>query len=266
MSDFVSVGRGSSPLILSMPHSGTAMPAGLESRLVSRERGIEDTDWWIDKLYQPIARDLDASIVHTAMSRTVIDVNRDPSGASLYPGKATTGLVPLETFDGRPLYLSGEEPDPMEIETRREHYFAPYHTALASEIGRVKRRHGFALLYDCHSIRSRVPRLFEGLLPVFNIGSNDGASCTPEVSQAIGDICRASGFETVVNGRFKGGWITRHYGAPEAGVQAVQMEIACRGYMDEDPPAWNANKIERMRTILTEVLSAFLAAAAPAHT
>jgi len=266
LSDFVSVGRGSSPLILSMPHSGTAMPPGLEERLVSRERGLFDTDWWIDQLYQPLARELDASFVHTVMSRTVIDVNRDPSGASLYPGQATTGLVPLETFDGKPLYINGEEPDPMEIETRREHYFTPYHTALAGEIARVKRQHGCALLYDCHSIRSRVPRLFEGVLPVFNIGSNDGKSCSPKAVEAVAEACRASGLETVVDGRFKGGWITRHYGASGQGVDAIQMEIACRGYMDEDPPAWNGEKITRMRAVLKDVLKAFLASAAPAKT
>ncbi|MCF1504393.1 N-formylglutamate deformylase [Afifella sp. H1R] len=261
MRDFITVGRGGSPLILSFPHTGTAIPPELETRLVSRERAILDTDWWIDRLYGPIAKQLDASIVHTVMSRSVIDVNRDPSGVSLYPGQATTGLVPTETFDGEPLYRPGEEPDAAEIDVRRESWFAPYHAALEAEIARVKSRHGFAVLYDCHSIRSVIPRLFEGELPVFNLGTNAGASCAPEMQAAVADVCAASDFPSIVNGRFKGGWITRHYGRPDERVHALQMELACRGYMDEDPVAWNEEKAEAMRSVLTKALTALLVAA-----
>ncbi|WP_026380018.1 N-formylglutamate deformylase [Afifella pfennigii] len=261
MSDFVSIGRGGSPLILSMPHAGTAMPVGLEYRLVSRERALADTDWWIDRLYQPLVAELDASFVATSMSRTVIDVNRDPSGTPLYPGLATTDMVPLTTFEGLPLYLSGEEPDAAEIKVRHEHYFCPYHTALSAEIARVHARHGYALLFDCHSIRSRVPRLFDGMLPVFNIGTNDGKSCASSLAASVVGACRASGFETVLNGRFKGGYITRHYGRPGKHVEAVQMEIAARSYMDEEPPVWNAKKAARLRAILKDVLQAYVAAA-----
>jgi N-formylglutamate deformylase len=169
----------------------------------------------------------------------VIDVNRDPSGVSLYPGQATTGLVPLETFDGEPLYESGKAPDSAEIERRKAAYFLPYHDTLAAEIARLRKVHKTVVVYDCHSIRSQIPRLFEGDLPVFNIGSNSGASCDPAMSSAVEAHAKASGLPYAVNGRFKGGYITRHYGQPDKGVHAIQMELACRGYIADPPTPLN---------------------------
>jgi N-formylglutamate deformylase len=177
----------------------------------------------------PSPAHLGATMMHTTISRTVIDVNRDPSGASLYPGQATTGLCPTETFDGEPLYREGRNPDSAEIERRRSDWFDPYHASLRSEIARLRAMHPRVVLYDAHSIRSVVPRLFDGSLPLFNIGTNSGASCDPALTEAVEAICRTSG-STAVNGRFKGGWITRHYGRPEDGVHAIQMELAMRGY------------------------------------
>jgi formiminoglutamase len=162
----------------------------------------------------------------------VIDVNRDPSGVSLYPGQATTGLCPTETFDGEPLYHDGMEPDEAEI-ARRRNYFGMYHDALAGEIARLREIHDHVVLYDCHSIRSKIPRLFQGDLPNFNIGTNDGKSCDARITERVAEMCAETGLPYVVNGRFKGGYITRHYGRPEDGVHAIQMELACRGYMDE---------------------------------
>lgn len=225
-----------SPLILSMPHCGTDVPEGIHQRLTDSGRMLHDTDWWIAQLYD-FADELEASVVRTRVSRYVIDVNRDPAGHSLYPGQATTELCPTMTFDGEPLYNSGQEPDIDEIDARRRNWFMPYHYALAAEIERVKARHGFALLYDCHSIRSLVPRLFEGELPVFSIGTNNGASCAKELQQAvINSIKSQQQFSHVVNGRFRGGYITRHYGRPDNGVHALQMELAQRAYMQETPP------------------------------
>lgn len=257
MSGFLEVREGASSLILSMPHGGRELVPGLAERLTEAGRALADTDWWIERLYD-FAGDLDASVVRTQLSRTVIDVNRDPSGASLYPGQATTGLCPTETFDGVPLYGDGAAPDAGEIADRTQRYFAPYHAALAAQIERAKAAHGYALLYDCHSIRSVVPRLFEGALPVFNIGTNEGASCAPGVQQAIADVCAATeGYSHVVNGRFKGGWITRHYGRPDAGVHAVQMELAQHAYMDEAPPwTFDEAKAARLRPVLRAVLQA----------
>lgn len=262
MSDFLTLRRGGGPLILSLPHTGTTMPPEVAAGLADADLALKDTDWWIDRLYAPLAEALDATTVHTALSRTAIDVNRDPSGRSLYPGQATTGLAPLETFDGEPLYRPDAEPDEAEIARRRSRWFDPYHTALAAELARLRREHGLVLLYDCHSIRSRVPRLFPGELPVFNIGSNDGRSCAPEIAEAAAAICGRSGMSTVVDGRFKGGWITRHYGRPEHGVHALQMELACRAYMDEAPPRFDEARAERLRGVLSDMLDAMLSALA----
>jgi formiminoglutamase len=230
--DWLTVERREAPLILSFPHTGTEIPDDYAEGLVSLPLARKDADWWIDLLYG-FARDLGATFVHTAISRTVIDVNRDPSGASLYPGQATTDLCPTLTFDGEPLYRPGQEPDAASIAKRRATYFDPYHQVLAGEIARLRAAHKCIVVYDCHSIRSVIPRLFEGTLPNFNIGTNAGASCAPELTAAVEDACRSTEFTRVVNGRFKGGWITRSFSAPEKGVHAIQMELACRGYMRE---------------------------------
>ncbi|TKB55295.1 MAG: N-formylglutamate deformylase, partial [Mesorhizobium sp.] len=225
---WLTVTQGTAPLLVSIPHTGIDL-AGLDSRLISTWLGRRDADWWIDKLYD-FAEDLGATVVHTAISRTVIDVNRDPSGVSLYPGQTTTGLCPTETFDGDPLYRKGEEPGPSEIDERREKFFVPYHSALQAEIDRLRALHGKIVVYDCHSIRSVLPRLFEGKLPVFNLGTNDG---DPALQATVGQILAETGESFVVNGRFKGGWITRHFGQPQNGVHALQMELSNRGYLRE---------------------------------
>jgi formiminoglutamase len=265
--DWLQVHRGDAPLVVSFPHTGTEIPPDIEARLVSPWLARKDADWWVDQLYD-FARDLGATTVRTAISRTVVDVNRDPSGASLYPGQATTELCPTTTFDGEPLYQAGEEPGETEIIRRRETWFLPYHDALAGEIERLRALHGQVVLYEAHSIRSRISRLFDGELPNFNIGTNSGASCASELAVAVEAACAASGFSHVLNGRFKGGWTTRRYGQPQTGVHAIQMELACRGYMDDpvEPPtpdAWPAPyrpaQAAPMRAALTQVLKAALA-------
>jgi N-formylglutamate deformylase len=231
---WLTVRQGRAPLLVSLPHTGTEIPAEIEARLVSPWLARKDTDWWIDRLYA-FAADLDATIVQTAISRTAVDVNRDPSGASLYPGQATTELCPTLTFDGEPLYRAGSEPTPDEIARRRASTFEPYHAELEAELARLRGLHERVVLYDAHSIRSVIPRLFDGQLPQFNIGTNSGASCDAALTQAVEAICDASGLGRVTNGRFKGGFITRRHGAPQRGVHAIQMELACRGYMREEP-------------------------------
>jgi formiminoglutamase len=226
------VRRGEAPLIVSIPHAGTEIPPHLDGRFVSPWLARCDADWWVDQLYA-FAGELGATVIATRLSRSVIDVNRDPSGASLYPGMATTELCPTTTFDGEPLYRRGHPPDQAEIGVRRELFFDPYHAALSEEIARLRASHGVVALYDAHSIRSRVRRLFDGELANFNIGTNSGASCDPALTARVEAICDGSGGSRVTNGRFKGGYITRRYGAPDAGVHAIQMELACRGYMAE---------------------------------
>ncbi|MDE8345260.1 MAG: N-formylglutamate deformylase [Acidocella sp.] len=230
---FLHIHRGASRLILSIPHAGTEIPAAFEPDLVSLWRARKDADWWLPELYA-FAEALGATIIRTAISRSIIDVNRDPSGASLYPGQVTTGLCPTETFDGEPLYHDGTRLDNAAMAGRREIYFDPYHAAIRAEIMRLRHFHDQVVLYDCHSIRSVIPRLFPGRLPNFNIGTNDGKACEADLCARVAAICAAdTAHDYVVNGRFKGGWITRRYGDPASGVQAIQMELACRGYMDE---------------------------------
>jgi N-formylglutamate deformylase len=250
------------PLVLSMPHAGIDIPASHADGLTSPWLARRDADWWIDKLYD-FGASLGATIVRTTISRTVIDVNRDPTGTSLYPGQATTELCPTTTFDGEPLYRSGRAPDAAAIALRRDSYYRPYHDALAAELKRLKEQHPVVVLYECHSIRSRIPRLFDGELPNFNLGTHNGASCAPALTVAVEEICDATSFSRVTNGRFKGGYITRHYGQPHAGVHALQMELACRGYMpekpgpvgpDDWPPHYDESYAAPMREALRAVL------------
>ena len=256
--DWLSISPGNAPIIVSIPHAGTDVPEDILSSLRSLELARHDADYFVDRLYA-FAASLGATIIRTTISRTVIDVNRDPSGQSLYPGQATTGLCPETSFDGASLYKSGMEPDGAEAARRRARFFNPYHAAILSQISRLRRAHKHIVLYDAHSILSEVPRLFEGELPQFNIGSFDGRSCASSLTEGVAAAC--SGHSTVVNGRFKGGWITRHYGDPENGIHAIQMELAMRGYLDESgpwPPVWDTARAERLQPALRDVLSACL--------
>ncbi len=260
--DWLTIRRGSAPVVLSIPHAGVEIPSDIETRLVSPWLARKDADWWVDRLYE-LAGITELTVVHTSISRTVIDVNRDPSGASLYPGQATTELCPSTTFDGEPLYQSGEVPTAAEIETRKARWFVPYHDALSAELQRLRSVHDHVVLYDAHSVRSSVPRLFEGILPHFNIGTNGGASCAPGLTAFAEAVCDATSFSRVTNGRFRGGFITRHHGKPQAGVHAIQMELACRGYLAEPigqveeaswPPPFDDLYAEPMTFALGEVL------------
>ncbi len=239
-SDWLHIARRDAPLIISIPHAGAEF-VGAERRFVSPWLARRDADWHLRAFYD-FADDLGATIVETSISRSIIDVNRNPDGVSLYPGQATTELCPTTTFDGDPLYRDGAPPGEAEIAARRARYYAPYHEALRSEIARLSRTHARVALYDAHSIRSVIPRLFEGELPVFNLGTNSRRSCSPGLRDRLAETLAASGQNFVVDGRFKGGWITRSFGAPETGVEAVQLEFACRAYMAEparpDPDNW----------------------------
>lgn len=256
----IHVHHGTAPLIVAMPHTGIDL-AELDNHFASPWLARRDADWHIETLYS-FARELGATIVRTTISRSVIDVNRDPSGASLYPGQATTELCPTTTFDGELLYRAGT-PDATEIARRRVAYFDPYHFALAAEVERLRAAHPRIVLYDAHSIRSRIPRLFDGELPQFNIGTNNDATCNPALTAAVSAACTA---DHIVNGRFKGGWTTRHYGRPAQGVHAIQMELAIRGYAAEPSvpdainwpprydPAYAAPLVATLRNVLNTCL------------
>ncbi len=250
----VTIKQGDSPLILAQPHGGTYIPDNLMARLTPLGKGLNDTDWHISQLYDSLTADV--TIVAAQYHRYIIDANRDPSGISLYPGQNTTTLCPLTDFDGKDLWQKGQTPSEDEIADRTAIYHQPYHQALQSEIDRVKAKHGYAILYDCHSIRSNIPFLFEGTLPVFSIGSNLGATCAPQIEQAVLDICKsARNYDHVINGRFKGGWTTRHYGQPKNHVHAIQMELAQRCYMSETPPwAYRSDISRQIRPHLKDIL------------
>ena len=247
------------PLLIDVPHAGTYVPPALAERLTDAALRMPDTDWHVEKLYG-FASQLGAGLFYATHSRYVVDLNRSPDGVALYPGADNTELCPLRGFDNQPLYRAGCAPDGSEISARIEQYFRPYHQALAAEIEALQARHGFVLLLDGHSIRAEVPRFFAGRLPDLNLGTADGTSCAPAVAaaawQALG---HDPGLSRVHNGRFKGGYVTRHYGQPARGVHALQLEMAQSCYMDEAQPLpFVAASAERLSAVLRHLVTTLL--------
>lgn len=254
--------RGDAPLIVSLPHDGTALPDDIAARMTEVGRAVPDTDWWVSRLYA-FAKDLGATVIAAHWSRYVVDLNRDPDGAALYPGRRETALVPVESFAGEPLWLAGAEPDDGEIARRVALYWRPYHADLSTELARLRAAHPRVVLWEGHSIASRVPLLFDGVLPDFNLGTAGGASCSTALRAALSDVLAADGAHThVVDGRFRGGWITRHYGRPDAGVEAVQLELAQSTYLDEANLRWDDARAARAQASIRRLLEACLAHAA----
>ncbi|GAB3743653.1 N-formylglutamate deformylase [Lysobacter olei] len=259
--DTFTLHRGTAPLLVSLPHDGSAIPAALAERMTPEARRAPDTDWHVSRLHA-FARELGASMLVPKYSRYVVDLNRPEDDTSLYPGQNTTGLCPAVRFTGKPVYLEGRAPSSDEVAARVETYWRPYHQALAAELARLKAEHGRVVLWEGHSIRgSGLPFLFEGRLPDLNLGTAAGASCSPDVQQRLEDVLGAQAeYDWVANGRFKGGHITRHYGQPEGGIDAVQLEISQRNYMDEDSFAYDEAKAARLQRVLRPMLEAALAA------
>jgi N-formylglutamate deformylase len=232
--------QGTRPLLISMPHVGTYVPPALAARLTDEARHVPDTDWHLERLYD-FADELGASVLVATHSRYVIDLNRSPDGASLYPGQSVTGLCPVDTFDDTPIYAAGavpdDFPDDAEIAARCDAVWHPYHAKLTEELARIKAQHGVAALWDAHSIRSVLPRFFEGKLPDLNLGTGKGIACHPALAQTLLGIAEtATGYTGVLNGRFTGGYITRHHGQPAQNVHAVQLEMTQSSYMQEALP------------------------------
>ena len=251
--------EGRTPLLVSMPHVGLHIPGDTATGMTKLALTLPDTDWHIDQLYD-FLDDFGASVIAATHSRYVIDLNRPPDGASLYPGKATTELCPTGTFDGEPLYRDGAAPDNAEVARRVASYWRPYHDRLDAELRRMKDTHGYALLWDAHSIRSVVPRLFEGRLPDLNIGTAGGASCDPGLAKQVLAVAEASQtYSAVLNGRFKGGYITRQYGRPGEDVHAIQLELSQRTYMEESPPfTFREELAEGVRPVIKQMLETVL--------
>jgi N-formylglutamate deformylase len=249
---------GRIPLLVSFPHSGTYLPRDIAGRMTDLAHTLPDTDWHVPVLYK-FLNELGASRIVATHSRYVVDLNRPPDSAALYPGQRNTGLVPAETFSGEPLYKNNA-PDDREIAERRERFYRPYHDALHAELDRIRAQHGYALLWDAHSIKSEVPELFEGRLPDFNIGTNSGASAPQQIGEALLD---AAGFSCVLNGRFKGGYITRHYGRADSNTFAVQLEMAQAIYMNEEVPyAYNDALAPNVQLAIRKLVETYLDAAA----
>ena len=256
--DIFRLHRGTAPLLVSLPHDGSHIPADLAARMEPAARGAPDTDWFVSRLYD-FARGLGASVLVPSHSRYVVDLNRPPDDTSLYPGQNTTGLCPAVRFDGGPVYLAGQAPSADEVAARVERYWRPYHDALQEELARQLAVHGRVLLWEGHSIRAVVPFLFEGRLPDLNLGTAGGASCSAPAQARIEAVLAAQrDYSFVVNGRFKGGYITRRYGRPAEGVDAVQLELAQPTYMDDDERAYDAARAARLQGVLEAMLRAGL--------
>jgi len=251
-----SLHRGTAPLLISLPHDGTAVPSDIAERLTPSARRVPDTDWNVSRLYD-FGRELGASMIVPVYSRYVIDLNRPPDNASLYPGQNTTGLCPIVQFSGDAIYQAGEEPSNSEISERTNAYWRPYHEALKAELARIRATHGRVVLWEGHSIRSVVPFLFDGRLPDFNLGTAGGASCSASLQQRLSGILDAQNdYSHVVNGRFKGGYITRHYGEPSQDIEAIQLELAQLNYMDEDSFEYRDDLADRTQRLLRSLLAA----------
>ena len=247
---------GRTPLLVSMPHTGTHVPEWLAPRLTRAAKALPDTDWHLEPLYD-FLDDLGASVLVATHSRYVVDLNRPPDDANLYPGQDTTGVVPLDTFHKEPLYLPGFPPSEEEKRSRIEEYWKPYHSKLTAELTRLKKGYGYALLWDAHSIFSVLPRFFAGKLPDFNLGTADGKSCRPGLGEAL--LEKISDYSKVLNGRFKGGYITRTYGDPANKVHAVQLELSEAIYMDEKPPyGFREDMARKVRPYLRALLDEML--------
>ncbi|AKJ67960.1 N-formylglutamate amidohydrolase [Pandoraea thiooxydans] len=255
-----SLRRGRVPMLVSMPHVGTVIPSALAADMTPVAARVDDTDWHLERLYD-FLESLGVSILVPSHSRYVIDLNRPPDNVNLYPGQDTTGLCPIDTFDKEPLYAPGRAPDEAAIFQRVATYWQPYHTALQEELARIHAQHGRALLWDAHSIRSQVPRFFDGRLPDFNFGTAGGASCGPGLGERLRDIVATHGvYSTVLNDRFKGGYITRQYGRPAQHIHAVQLELSQITYMQETLPyGFDETRAAAVRPVLHALVEAMLA-------
>ena len=258
-SDLFTLVPGDTPLLVNVPHAGLGLAPGLDARLTPAGQSLADTDWHVGTLYEFVTG-LGVGLMVAAQSRYVVDLNRDPGGRALYPGADNTEICPTRGFDGGPLYRDGAAPDKADIAARVARYWQPYHDRLAAELDVIRARHGYAILLDGHSICAEVPRFFTGRLPDLNLGTNDGRSCAPDLAAAAAKVLAgASGLTHVHNGRFKGGYITRHYGRPADGLHALQLEIAQACYMDEaNPRHWDAGRAAKLGAVLRQLVEALL--------
>lgn len=260
MTDIFTFSEGKLPLLVSIPHDGRELSAGLEARMSTAARDLPDTDWHVRQLYD-FAPTLGASVIAAKLSRYVVDLNRAADDASLYAGQVSTGLIPAKTFAGDDIYRAGQSVLAAEREERVTRYWKPYHDKIAATLAALKRRFGYALLWDAHSIASRVPALFPGTLPDLNIGTFDGNACNPSLAEAVVNLANETPYSVVINDRFRGGYITRHYGNPARHVHALQLELSQRNYMDEKDLRYDAGRASDLAATIAELLAEFVDAA-----
>lgn len=256
-SNLMTLVTGSKPVLLNVPHAGKLLPSDIKSRLRKDALELKDTDWHMDQMALACT-DLGVSVLAANYSRYVVDLNRSVEDTPLYAGP-TTGLVSQIDFDGSPLYLEGQAPDTDDVQARIQSYWAPYHQVLETEIQRIKSQFGICILVDLHSIRSQVPRLFDGVLPDFNLGTNSGASTAARFEARAENSLQSGHYSFVKNGRFKGGYITRHYGQPNENVHALQLEIAQATYMEERAP-WDLvhGEADKLKIAIKDLVSTLL--------
>jgi N-formylglutamate deformylase len=252
--------EGDAPLLISMPHCGTHIPPHLAVEMTDEALEVPDTDFHLPRLYD-FAHELGVPVLSATHSRYVIDLNRSPDGSVLYPGASNTELCPLSRFDFKPIYRAQTGPSAAGVSARVNEYWKPYHRRIESELARIRERHGYALLFDAHSIISECPRFFEGCLADFNLGTGGGTSCDPRLGDALLAVAeRQPDYTSVLNGRFKGGYITRQYGRPADDLHAVQLELSTRTYMIERPPFdYDEVLASRVRVVLRELIETLLA-------
>lgn len=247
---------GKGPILVSMPHVGSEIPQDISGHLTEDAKRSTDTDWYVDQLYD-FLEELNYPVIRAINSRYVIDLNRGAEGKALYPGQSETELCPTTGFGGEDLYLAGHLPDSEEVLRRKKLYWQPYHGKIQSELLRIREQYGYAILWDAHSIQNRVPRFFDGQLPDLNIGTGNGTSCIQAIADLVLEKGQRSDYSTVLNGRFKGGYITRHYGKPEDSIHAVQLEISQIAYMDEAPLfEFRQDKAQQLRPTLRQMMTA----------
>ena len=248
--------RGSLPLLISIPHNGSQIPDGIAESMTADGKSSRDTDWFLDQLYD-LPELADASRIVAEYSRYVIDLNRPRDNQSLYPGQTTTGLIPETCFDGSVVYKAGSQPNAAEVERRIETIWQPYHDQIDTELQRMRNENGIAVLIEAHSIASEVPRLFEGVLPDFNIGTNQGQSCCNSMTEAVMSVLKGqSNYSHVLNGRFVGGYITRYFGRPDEQIHAIQIELSQKTYLNESDLSWNDESAVRVQKVFGDVMAA----------
>lgn len=260
MSAVFTFSEGKLPLLISIPHDGRELAAGLEARMTTAARALPDTDWHVRQLYAALNHH-GANVIAANLSRYVVDLNRAATDTALYEGQVSTGLIPSKTFAGDDIYLPGQSVSPAEREQRVALYWTPYHDKIATTLETLKRRFGYALLWDAHSIASKVPALFPGVLPDLNIGTFDGNACNQTLADAVVEQAKASPYAVVINERFRGGYITRHYGKPSQHVHALQLELSQRNYMDEKNIRYDAGRAANLAATIAKMLAEFVNAA-----